>query len=83
MEVKKKSLVVFHNGEVIASHTHNDCIDQYAERYDINKVEAYTCKHVLSMLKLIEHDIADVIMHIGEPQKCIDILHDIGITIID
>lgn len=80
MVVKKKSLVVFHNREVIAHDTHNKAIDEYAERYGIDKDEAYTKGHILSMLVLLEHDLAEVILHFGDAKICKEILEEIGIN---
>jgi len=81
MGLKNKSLVVFHNGTVIAHRTHNKAIEEYAKMHNVEREKAFTKEHVLSMLTLIEHDIAEVILHLGEHQKCIDILDKIGINI--
>ena len=79
--LKKKSLVVFHNGEVIAHHTHNKAIEEYAIKHNVERLEAFSPNHILSMLTLVEHDIAETIIHFGTPQKCIEILEEIGIAV--
>lgn len=79
MELKNKSLVVFKNGDIIAHITHNKAIDSYAKKYNLSRETVYSCEHVLSMLVLIEHDIAESIMHFGELQHCKAILEEVGI----
>lgn len=77
----KKSLVVFTNRDVIAHVTHNKAIDEYAKKNGITREEAYSKGHVLSILNMIEHDIADVIVHFGDKHICIEILEDVGISV--
>lgn len=80
--VKKKSLVVFHNGEVIAHITHNKAVEEYAIKHGIDLKKAFSKEHVLSMLVLVKHDIAEVIVYFGEVNRCKEILEELGITVL-
>lgn len=77
----KSSLVVFTNGDVIAHRTHNKAIDEYAKKNGIDREEAYSQGHVLSMLNMIDHDYAELIIHFGDEKRCLEILEEVGITI--
>ena len=79
--LKKTSLVVFNNGDVIAHISHNKCIEEYAVKHGVEREEAFSHKHVLSMLTLIAHDTARNIVCFGVHQKCVEILQELGITI--
>ena len=79
--VKKKSLVVFNNRDVIAHETHNKAIEEYMKKHNVERTKAFSPEHVHSMLTLLKHDLASVILHFGTHEKCIEILEEIGITI--